>query len=200
MSDEENPETGDDSVTAEDLKVVTREGIVYKIIVVGDGAVGKTSLIKQHVQKSFDKNYIPTVGVNIAKHTAKLVLKSGEEKEIVLMFWDIAGQPQFYMLHKVYYNGANGIIFVYDVTRADTFSNIKNWHKECVKYGLGDVPAILVGNKIDLEGQRRIIEPMAQSLAKQLGVDYFEASAESGEGVAEIFNKIVELIYFNTGQ
>jgi small GTP-binding protein len=193
VSDEENVENLETPKGEEEPKVIMREGTVYKIIVVGDGAVGKTSLIKKHVHKSFEKNYIPTVGVNIAKHTAKLYLKNGEEKEVTLMFWDIAGQPQFYMLHKVYYNGANGIIYVFDVTRPETFTHVKNWHSECI-------PGILVGNKTDLTYDRKIIAPMAESLAKQLDVPYYETSANNGEGVAEIFDKIVELIWYHYQQ
>jgi len=198
VSDDENLENAPDA--GEEPKVIMREGTVYKIIVIGDGAVGKTSLIKKHVHKSFEKNYIPTVGVNIAKHNAKLYLKNGEEKEITLMFWDIAGQPQFYMLHKVYYNGANGIIYVFDVTRPETFTHVKNWHSECIKYDLEGIPSILVGNKTDLSYDRKIIAPMAESLAKQLDVPYYETSANNGEGVAEIFDKIVELIWYHYQQ
>ncbi len=185
----------DAKTPAEQPQVVVREGTVYKIAVLGDGAVGKTSLLRKHVHKKFEKNYIPTVGVNIAKHNVKLALKGGEEKEITLMFWDIAGQPQFYMLHKVYYNGSNGIIFVFDTTRAETFTHIKDWQKECLKYGLEGIPALLVGNKVDLTGERKIIKPMAESLAKDLNMPYCETSAQTGDGVDEIFNKIVEMIY-----
>ncbi|MHA1731866.1 MAG: Rab family GTPase [Promethearchaeota archaeon] len=168
--------------------------VVFKVIVVGDPEVGKTSLIKKFTRERFEEDYIPTVGVNIAKHPVKFETSTGNELEINLMFWDIAGQRQFYMLHKIYYQGAAGIIFVYDITRAQTFTNIKEWHKSCIKYGLSGVPAILVGNKNDLSKDRKIIPPMAENLAKQLDMPYYETSALTGDKVNLIFQDITKLM------
>ena len=177
-----------------DYEVVVHKDIVFKIVVVGDPEVGKTSLINKFTKEKFEQNYIPTVGVNIAKHIVQFKGSDGKDIPVSLMFWDIAGQKQFYMLHKVYYQGANGVIFTFDVTRAQTFQNVKEWRKSCIKYGLGGVPAILVGNKTDLKKDRVIIPPMAENLAKQLDVEYFQTSALTGENVDLIFQKITELM------
>ena len=164
--------------------------IVFKVIVIGDGSVGKTTLLKQYVEHQFETEYIPTVGVNILKEQIQV-----GDKNVNLMLWDIAGQPQFYLLHKVYYNGANGVILMFDLTNSPSFTNINNWYNELVKYGLENVPIIMCGNKSDLKGDRKIIKPMAHSKMEQLGLPaYFETSALEGTNVKVAFNKIIELM------
>lgn len=163
--------------------------VVIKIIVIGDGGVGKTSLLRKYVKKQFEHKYLPTVGVNISKQPLKK-----DNKDINLMFWDIAGQPQFFLLHKVYYNGANAAILMFDLTQSHTFMNVKNWYNELVKYGLKDVPIILVGNKRDLKKERKIIQPMAENMMDQLGIGvYYETSALTGHNVDKVFDKITEM-------
>jgi len=165
---------------------------IFKVIVLGDPAVGKTSLLKQYVTKQFVENYLPTVGVNIVKEQFELDEKNAT---VNLMFWDVAGQPQFYMLHKPYFNGADGMILVFDLTRSSTFSNINNWVDTAAKYGLSKIPRILIGNKIDLKDKRKIILPMAEHLSEKLNAPYFETSALTGKNVKRVFLKIAELVY-----
>lgn len=99
------------------------------------------------------------------------------------------------MLHRPYFNGADAMILVFDITRSSTFSNINNWYNTAVKYGLSGIPRILVGNKIDLKDDRKIIIPMAEHLSEKLNSPYFETSALKGENVKTIFYKIAELLY-----
>jgi small GTP-binding protein len=174
-----------------DIVYQGRTEAIYKVIVIGDPAVGKTSLLTKFAKNQFEERYLPTVGVNILKEPINL-----DESTIVnLMFWDVAGQPQFYMLHRPYFNGADGVILVFDVTRSSTFSNVNNWWNSAVKYGLSGVPRILIGNKIDLKDERKIILPMAEHLSEKLNAPYFETSALTGENVKMVFDKIAELVY-----
>jgi small GTP-binding protein len=165
---------------------------IYKVIVIGDPAVGKTSLLTKFATNQFEERYLPTVGVNIVKEPITIENKNAT---VNLMFWDVAGQPQFYMLHRPYFNGADGAILVFDITRSSTFSNVNNWWQTCIKYALSGIPRILIGNKIDLEEERKIILPMAEHLSEKLNAPYFETSALTGENVKKIFQKIGELVY-----
>ncbi|MBN2156892.1 MAG: GTP-binding protein [Candidatus Lokiarchaeota archaeon] len=164
--------------------------VVFKVLVIGDGSVGKTTLLRKYVHHQFETEYIPTVGVNILKEQIEI-----NNKTVNLMFWDIAGQPQFHLLHKVYYNGANGVILMFDLTNSPSFSNVNNWYNELVKYKLENTPIVLVGNKSDLKHERKIIEPMAHSKMEQLGISaYYETSALDGSNVKAVFNKIIQLM------
>ncbi|MBY8991373.1 MAG: GTP-binding protein [Candidatus Lokiarchaeota archaeon] len=177
----------------EELVFHERQEMIYKIIVIGDPAVGKTSLLTNFCGDKFKYEYEPTVGVNITKQKITVKNDMGKDTDIYLMIWDIAGQPQFYMLHRPYFNGADGMILVYDVTRSSSFSNVNNWYSTAVKYGLSGVPRVLIGNKIDLKDEKKIILPMAEHLSQKLNAPFFETSALTGESVAEMFFKIGEL-------
>ena len=170
-----------------------RTEMIFKIIVIGDPAVGKTSLLTNFCGDKFNYEYIPTVGVNITKEPVTIKDDMGKDITVNLMVWDIAGQPQFYMLHRPYFNGADGMMLVYDITRSSSFSNINNWYSTSVKYGLSGIPRILIGNKIDLKDERKIILPMAEHLSEKIGAPFFETSALTGEKVKAIFQKIAEL-------
>ena len=183
----------DKKKSAEELVFHERQEMIYKIIVIGDPAVGKTSLLTNFCGDKFQFEYEPTVGVNITKQKITVKNDMGKDTDIYLMIWDIAGQPQFYMLHRPYFNGADGMILVYDVTRSSSFSNVNNWYSTAVKYGLSGVPRVLIGNKIDLKDEKKIILPMAEHLSQKLNAPFFETSALTGESVAEMFFKIGEL-------
>ena len=184
MNDQERKEGG--------IVFKGRTEAIYKVIVIGDPAVGKTSLLTKFATNQFEEKYLPTVGVSILKEPMELK----EYNAIVnLMFWDIAGQPQFYMLHRPYFNGADGMLLVFDITRSSTFSNVNNWYSAAVKYGLSGIPRILIGNKVDLAEERKIILPMAEHLSEKLSAPYFETSAITGENVKLVFQKIADLVY-----
>lgn len=177
-----------------DIVFQGRTESIYKVIVIGDPAVGKTSLLTKFVTRQFEERYLATVGVNIVKEPINLDVL---DATVNLMFWDVAGQPQFYMLHRPYFNGADGMILVFDITRSSTFSNINNWYSTAVKFGLSGIPRILIGNKMDLVDDRKIILPMAEHLSEKLNAPYFETSALTWANVKEIFHKIAELVYKN---
>ncbi|MFW9952008.1 MAG: Rab family GTPase [Candidatus Thorarchaeota archaeon] len=184
--------SNDKQVTKGDIVFQGRTESIYKVIVIGDPAVGKTSLLTKFATNQFEEKYLPTVGVNIVKEPITI---EKDNATINLMFWDVAGQPQFYMLHRPYFNGADAAILVFDITRSSTFSNVNNWWQTCIKYGLSGIPRILIGNKIDLEEERKIILPMAEHLSEKLNAPYHETSALTGENVKTIFQKIGELVY-----
>jgi len=176
-----------------------KKTIPAKIIIIGDPAVGKTSLIKKYVKTPIDSEYLPTVGAHISKQPVKLLV----EKDIVnvaLLLWDIAGQDVFRVLHKVYYNGAKGIIIVFDLTKPQTLSNIVRWQNEAIGF-LGKstkIPMILVGNKSDLKSEIKVSQEDVAKMKEITHIpDYFETSALDGTNVTEMFYTIAERVYSN---
>ena len=162
---------------------------IYKIIVLGDPKVGKRELITDFATQRFNEKY----RLSILKSSN---LKSIELKEynvtVNLELWDIAEHP----LHRPYFNGADGMLLVFDVTSLNTFNNIKNWYSTAVEYGLSEIPKILIGNKAHKGNERRVILPLAEHLCEQLNIFYYyETSHFTGYNVKEVFEKIAELIY-----
>jgi Ras-related protein Rab-1A len=171
-----------------------RTEAIYKVIVIGDPACGKVELLTKFATNQFEKKYLPIVGVSILKEPVELKKYNAT---VNLMFWDIAGQPQFYMLHRPYFNGADGMLLVFDLTRSSTFSNVDNWYSSAVKYGLSRIPRILIGNKAHLTNKRKIKLPMAKHLSKKLNAPYYETSALTGDSVKEVFYKIAEMVFLS---
>lgn len=165
--------------------------MIYKIIVIGDPMVGKTSLLTKFATDKFEDIYLPTIGANITK---KVVEVDGGKSS--LMLWDIAGQKDFYEIYKSYFNGANAVIIVFDITRKETFKNVTNWYGECFNNGIGHAPVILVGNKNDL-ATRQIKIPDAVKCGKSLGARYFETSALTGNNVDAVFTLSAKLAMNN---
>jgi small GTP-binding protein len=161
--------------------------MVYKIIVIGDPMVGKTSLLTKFATDRFEEIYLPTIGANITKKVLDI-----DGGRVSLMLWDIAGQKDFYEIYKSYFNGANAIIIVFDITRKETFSNVKLWYGECIDNGIGHAPIILVGNKSDLY-DREITVSNAMAHGEMFNAKYFETSALTGKNVDAVFKSSARL-------
>lgn len=172
-----------------------KKSIPAKIIIIGDPVVGKTSLIKKYVKNQIESEYLPTVGAEISHQPVNLML-GNQILNVSLMIWDIAGQKQFKQLRKVYYNGAKGIVMVFDLTNPQTLASIPTWYEEAVGYNLGEVPMILVGNKNDLDSLRQVSSEDIDQVKDSTHVaDYYETSALNGEHVTEMFYSMAEHIF-----
>lgn len=163
---------------------------VFKIVVIGNGAVGKTSLIARFADKTFNAEYKPTLGVNIVIKEFTL-----GDAHIKLTVWDIAGQARWRDVRSVYYKGSNGCIIVYDVTRPGTFDALPSWYEDLIKFSEDPkIPRILLANKIDLVDIRKISVSDGEKKADELTAAYFETSAKDGTKVTEAFEKLSHLI------
>jgi len=161
----------------------------FKIPVVGDGAVGKTSLINAHVRKTFSLDYKPTIGANIVKHEINLP----EQMALVIFnIWDIAGQTLFKNMRRIFLQGGNAVICVYDVTRRETYEHIlDDWYPDVKKFMKKYKVGILIANKVDLEEKREVSFEEGIELTKKLKrFGYMETSALRMQNVAAAFEYI----------
>lgn len=157
---------------------------VLKVSVVGEGAVGKTSLIIRYTEGHFRESYLMTVGTSFAVKE----LDFGDTL-VRLQLWDLAGQPHFSSVRPVFYRGSAGAMLVYDVTRRESFDRIMDWYSE-VSQVTGKLTSVLLANKVDLTDQRQVSMEEGMAFAEQHGWTYFETSARDGRGVNEAFRQI----------
>ncbi len=166
---------------------------LFKTIVVGDGAVGKTAITYRYATDKFQENYKMTIGVDF---TIKQIMHKG--KQIKCQIWDTGGQEKFKKIRPLYYRGALGGLVVYDVTIRESFENLENWIAEVVK-NCENVPIIIVGNKIDIEDREVTPEEgkaYARKKSKEIGrkVPYLETSAKTGETIKRVFDDLIKMM------
>jgi small GTP-binding protein len=164
---------------------------VYKLVTLGEAAVGKTSLVNKYVTGKFDRDYHRTLGIDISTYDAKI-----DPHLFKLLIWDLAGQDIFRDLRTRYCQGASGGILVFDLTRPQTLETIPKW-VEAFREAVGPEPLlILLGNKADLGTERKITRAQGESIAKKLGLfQYEETSAKTGHQVTGAFNTLAKMIY-----
>ncbi|MFX1366696.1 MAG: Rab family GTPase [Promethearchaeota archaeon] len=167
---------------------------VFKIVIIGDAAVGKTSLINQFVESSFTEDYKPTLGANIVRKDVNL-----DNTKVRLIIWDLAGQEKYRVVRSMYFQGCEGALLVYDVTRYSTLDNINNkWLKDYKKHVKKMGAFILIGNKTDLKDQVAVPTEKGEEVAKKIKASYFiETSAKLGENIETAFSLLVSQILSN---
>ncbi|KAI3791872.1 hypothetical protein L2E82_05736 [Cichorium intybus] len=158
----------------------------FKILLIGDSGVGKSSLLVSFISGPVD-DLPPTIGVDF-----KIKQLTVDGKRLKLTIWDTAGQERFRTLTSSYYRGAQGIILVYDVTKRETFTNLSQvWAKEVDLYSTNqDCVKMLVGNKVDKNSERFVSKEEGTTLAKELGCLFFECSATSQQNVHQCFEEL----------
>jgi len=170
--------------------------IVLKLVLLGDSAVGKTSLINMYAHHQFKEDYKPTLGVSICVKELET-----EHNQIRLVIWDIAGQEKYDLSRKMFFQGVVGALFIYDITRHATFKNIESkWLEDLNEYGEKDLAYVLIGNKIDLQDSRTVSNEEGRALADKIDAsNLVETSAKYGENVEKAFEKLVFQILRNEG-
>lgn len=166
---------------------VSASNYVYKLILGGDGAVGKTSMVQRFVEGIFRTDYKATIGTSITKKECKF---DGLDSNVRFTIWDLADQSQFERIRSSYLVNAEAGMLVYDITRRDTYNNIKKWYNEVQKGAKPNIILILCGNKTDLRDTRIVSIEEGEKLAEELGISYIETSALTGENINDAFRMI----------
>ena len=166
--------------------------VTLKFIILGDSGVGKTNLLLRYVGESFSENYIATLGIDF-----KMKNVISNDVKVALQIWDTAGQERFRSITKSFLKGTDGIIFMYDISKKDSFLNLKNWIAEIDNSKLPDVKFVICGNKIDLEENREVTEEMKKKLSKEFETDIIEISAKKGIKIDEPFDMLINKIFNN---
>ncbi|KAH3903088.1 probable Ras-related protein SEC4 [Saccharomycodes ludwigii] len=163
---------------------------ILKILLIGDSGVGKSCLLIRFVDDKFNPSFITTIGIDFKIKTIDI-----NGKKIKLQLWDTAGQERFRTITTAYYRGAMGIILVYDVGDERTFTNIREcWYNTVTANASSDCQLMLVANKCDDDVERVVTTEQGETLAKELGMPFIEASAKNNKNVDEIFFRIAKLI------
>ncbi len=175
---------------------------LMKIVLAGDGAVGKTALRERYLGKGFTAKYLMTIGADFALKETEI-----DDRAVKFQIWDLAGQPRFSSVRSVYYMGSLGGLLLFDITRPETFQNLDNWVRELWKNnGKGVIPIVILGNKADLKDQfpHHITTEQALEYCEKLSeetrpygfeVKFLETSAKTGKNVQEAFN-LLGRVYF----
>ena len=162
--------------------------INLKILILGDSSVGKTSLLLQYADGYFPTIYVATIGI---EYKVKKININGAD--INLQIWDTAGEERFRSITQNYMKGADGILYVFDITQKSSFDNLKTWIRQSEEITEG-FKKIIVGNKSDLENERRIQKETVQKFCDERNIKGIEVSAKMGTKVSEAFETLAKLI------
>jgi small GTP-binding protein len=159
--------------------------LVLKVVVAGDGAVGKTSLIRRYCEGKFEHTRVATIGVDFQTQKVEL-----PDQTVKLSIWDMAGQERFAVVRAGFYRGSRAAALVYDVTEPQTLVDLTRWREEVLS-AVQEEPFLVIGNKIDLE--RVVPTEEGRAFAESIGAPYVETSALTGDGVPALFETLANL-------
>ena len=170
-----------------------RSDVLFKVVLIGSGSVGKSCILLRAAKNEFKEIYSVTIGTDMCSIFIKY-----QERIIELQIWDTAGMEQFRSMIRVFFNGAHAVILVYDITRKETFDALDSWLKMAQETAPSDVKLLLVGNKSDDEENRQVSKEMGQGYMNNIGIEkYIETSAKTGQGIKDLFKKIAKELYLD---
>ena len=170
------------------------EIISFKILILGDQSVGKTSFIIRYCDNIFYDEMISTIGIDVIKKSIEI-----HNKNIIIKIFDTAGQERFKSISKNYFKSSDGILLLYDVSNLESFNSIKGWINNIEEsLNLSEIGFVVVANKVDIpEDERQVSDLMKKDLEKSLNIKIIEASAKDNKNVEECFMMLVNKIYEN---
>nr|XP_043609897.1 ras-related protein RABA5c-like [Erigeron canadensis] len=171
------------------------EEYLFKVVIIGDSAVGKSNLLSRYARNEFNLHSKATIGVEFQTQSMEI-----EGKEVKAQIWDTAGQERFRAVTSAYYRGAVGALIVYDISRSGTFESVDRWLEELNTHSETTVARMLVGNKLDLENIRAVSVEDGKNLAEKHGLFFMETSALDSTNVKTAFEMVIREIYNNVSR
>ena len=166
--------------------------VACQLLIIGDSCVGKTSLLTRYTTGTFKEEYIATVGIDYYTKNETI-----NDKIISIKLWDTVGQERYKALTQNFFKNAEGVMVVYDITKVESFDNLKFWINS-IKQNMENkniiIPVIIIGNKVDMEDLREISNENAENFAKENNYKYFETSAKTGEGIDNAVRELVNQV------
>jgi small GTP-binding protein len=159
---------------------------------VGDPAVGKTSLVRRFVYDLFDERYLSTIGVKVSRKT-QIVPRANDVVEVHMMLWDLAGSQRFSGLRASYLRGASGAVLVCDLTRPETLDSLSGYVNDLRAISPGS-QLVLAANKSDLTAEQRLTPAEIEGVGAEIGAPFYLTSAKTGDRVADLFRRLAELL------
>ncbi|CAF1324403.1 unnamed protein product [Rotaria magnacalcarata] len=162
-------------------------GVTFKVVLLGEGSVGKTSIVLRYTEDLFNDKHIETEQASF--RTKKVIL---DGRRVELSIWDTAGQERYRALGPLYFREANGAILVFDITDEDSFNRVKDWVKQLRRVLGDDVVLCIVANKMDLEKDRHISMQTAEEYARAVNAKLYNTSAKLNKGIEELFSDLTQ--------
>lgn len=162
---------------------------LFKYIIIGDSAVGKSNLLLRYTHNNFNDDYQATIGVEFGAKNL-----SFKDRIYRVQVWDTAGQENFRSITRAYYKNSACALIVYDITRRESFEHVQNWIEDCKNQTPKTVLLVLVGNKTDLENERKVSTEEGKQMAERHNMLFYETSARNGKGVHDMFDSTVHEI------
>jgi small GTP-binding protein len=164
--------------------------MILKLVLIGDSFVGKTNIMSKYLKNEFHEDSKATVGVEFGSKKFEI-----EGVSIKAQIWDTAGQERYKSITNAYYKGSKGAFVVYDITRKETFDSVDKWISDLKQSGDKKITILLIGNKNDLDNQRKISKEQGEEKAKSFGVAFLETSAFNGYNLDKAFDLMIKEVY-----
>ncbi|XP_068726974.1 ras-related protein Rab-3-like [Montipora capricornis] len=162
---------------------------IFKILIIGNSGVGKTSCLLRFTNDSFKSGVLPTTGIDFR---SKVAVWNG--KQVHLQIWDTAGQERYKTITTAYYRGAAGFIIMYDIRNESSFQAVQDWLTQVETHSGPDAEIVLVGNMNDMEKDREVASERGKQLAEKFGIEFLETSAKHNINVERVFERLVDII------
>ena len=166
--------------------------MIFKVVLIGDTSVGKTNILSKYLSNEFDPDSKATVGVEFGTKDFQI-----ENNKVKVQIWDTAGQERYRSITNAYYKGAKGSLLVYDITNPKSFQNLDKWLSDLKSNGEDKISVVLIGNKSDLESERKITLEQGKEKAAFFKLAFMETSALNGNNIDNAFNELITDVYKN---